>query len=136
MRTVFADTFYFIALVNPSDATHDRAVELTAGNAVRMLTTEWVLTELADGLAKSPRGRMEFLATLADLQTDDDATIIPCGQALMAEGAFVRTASRQGLVADRLQLIRGNDEGRHHRRPYWRPSLRAGRLHRPFEVGS
>jgi predicted nucleic acid-binding protein len=86
MRTVFADTFYFIALLNPSDATHDRAVEFTAGNAIRMLTTEWVLTELADGLAKSPRGRMEFLATLADLQTDEDVTIIPCGQALMAEG--------------------------------------------------
>ncbi len=86
MRTVFADTFYFIALLNPRDAIHAKAVGFTAGNAVRMLTTEWVLTELADGLAKSPSGRIEFLTTLADLQTDEDATIVPCDHVLMAEG--------------------------------------------------
>jgi len=89
MRTVFADTFYFIALLNPSDATHAKAVEFTAANMVRMLTTEWVLTELADGLAKSPRGRLELLATLADLQTDEDATIVPCDHALMDEGVHL-----------------------------------------------
>ncbi len=89
MRIVFADTFYFIALLNPADATHAKAVEFTAGNAVQMLTTAWVLTELADGLAKSPRGRMEFLATLADLQTDQDATIVPCDHTLMAEGVHL-----------------------------------------------
>jgi uncharacterized protein len=89
MRTLFADTFYFIALLNPSDATHAKAVEFTAGNTARMLTTEWVLTELADGLAKSPRGRTEFLATLLDLQADEDVTIIPCSHALMAEGVHL-----------------------------------------------
>jgi predicted nucleic acid-binding protein len=89
MRTVFADTFYFIALLNPSGATHAKAMEFTAGNAVRMLTTEWVLTELADGLARSPRGRMEFLATLADLRTDEDATIVPCDHVLMTEGVHL-----------------------------------------------
>ena len=89
MRTVFADTFYFLALLSPSDAKHAKAVEFTAGNAVRMLTTDWVLTELADGLAKSPRGRMEFLATLADLRTDADTTVVPCDRDLMAEGVHL-----------------------------------------------
>jgi hypothetical protein len=86
MRTIFADTFYFIALLNASDTNHVKAVQFTAENAFRMLTTEWVLTELADGLARSPRGRTEFMATLADLQTDEDVTIVPCDSALMAEG--------------------------------------------------
>ena len=89
MRTVFADTFYFQALLNPTDKAHDQAVAFTSGNAVRMLTTEWVLTELADGLARSSRGRGEFLATLADLQTDADATIVPCDHALMGEGVHL-----------------------------------------------
>jgi uncharacterized protein len=51
-----------------------------------MVTTEWVLTELADGLARSERGRAEFLSLLADLQTDVASTIIPCDHALMADG--------------------------------------------------
>jgi predicted nucleic acid-binding protein len=86
MRTVFADTFYFLALLNPSDHAHGKAVDFTTSNDVRMVTTAWVMTELADGLAMSDRGRTEFLATLADLQTDPDATIIPCEPVLMAEG--------------------------------------------------
>ena len=86
MRTVFADTFYFLALLNPADSAHGKAVSFTSGNAVRMLTTVWVLIELADGLAKSPRGRSEFLATLGDLQADEDATIVPCDAALLADG--------------------------------------------------
>jgi predicted nucleic acid-binding protein len=51
-----------------------------------MLTTDWVLTELADGLAESPRGRIEFLATLADLKADAEVTIVPCDRGLMEEG--------------------------------------------------
>jgi predicted nucleic acid-binding protein len=86
MKTVFADTFYFLALLNASDQAHGKAVAFTAGNVVRMVTTEWVLTELADGLARSPRGRSAFLGTLADLQADPDATIVPCDPVLMAEG--------------------------------------------------
>jgi predicted nucleic acid-binding protein len=89
MNTIFADTFYFLALLNPSDQAHERAVAFTSNNDVRMLTTEWVLTELADGLARSLRGRSEFLATLADLQTDADATIVTCDHALMAEGVHL-----------------------------------------------
>src|SRR5207249_3458091 len=72
-----------------SDQTHAKAVAFTSGNAVRMLTTDWVLIELADGLARSPRGRTEFLATLADLQADADATIAPCDHALLAEGVHL-----------------------------------------------
>ncbi|HZK80345.1 MAG TPA: PIN domain-containing protein [Humisphaera sp.] len=89
MRTVFADTFYFLALLSPSDQRHAKAVEFTSANAVRMITTDWVLTELADGLAKSPRGRAAFLATLADLQIDADATIVSCESALMADGVHL-----------------------------------------------
>lgn len=86
MRTVFGDTFYFLALLNVADSAHAKAVEFTSGNAIRMLTTEWVLTELADGLAMSPRGRSEFLATLDDLHADEDATIVAFNENLMADG--------------------------------------------------
>lgn len=47
MRTVFADTCYWIALLNPNDQTHDKAVRVSEGlTAYRIVTTEEVLTEL------------------------------------------------------------------------------------------
>jgi predicted nucleic acid-binding protein len=46
MRRVFADTFYWIALLNPRDQAHDLAVSVSKGlGAVRIVTTEEVLTE-------------------------------------------------------------------------------------------
>jgi hypothetical protein len=86
MKTVFADTFYFLSLLNPSDEAHSKAVAFTEGNDFRLITTMWVLTELADGLATSTSGRTEFLSTLADLQTDPDSIIIPCDDALLTAG--------------------------------------------------
>jgi predicted nucleic acid-binding protein len=47
MRRVFADTFYWIALLNPRDQAHDLAVSVSKGlGVVRIVTTEEVLTEL------------------------------------------------------------------------------------------
>ncbi|HEX5272307.1 MAG TPA: hypothetical protein VFW33_17540 [Gemmataceae bacterium] len=86
MRTVFADTYYFLALLNATDAAHARAVAFTSSYRGRLVTTEWVLTELADALAFSPQGRAEFVATRADLLADTDALIVPCAPALLEEG--------------------------------------------------
>ena len=48
MTPLFADTFYFIALLNPDDAARERAVEYSRF-IEQSVTTEWVLLELADG---------------------------------------------------------------------------------------
>jgi predicted nucleic acid-binding protein len=47
MRAVFADTCYWIALLNPRDQTHDIAIGVSkALKDFRTITTEEVLTEL------------------------------------------------------------------------------------------
>jgi predicted nucleic acid-binding protein len=47
MRTVFADTFYWIALTNPKDEWHATVVQISRGlEPVQMVTTDEVLTEL------------------------------------------------------------------------------------------
>ncbi len=113
MRTVFADTFYFLALLNPSDQAHGKAVAFTSSNAVRMVTTDWVLTELADGLARSRRGRTEFLGTLADLQADADVTIVPCDHALMGEGVqlYAQRADKEWSLTDCISFVVMTKEG-------------------------
>lgn len=52
MTPVFADTAYFIGLINPSDSVHTLAIEFSK-LIDRMVTTEWVLLEFADGICDS-----------------------------------------------------------------------------------
>jgi len=49
MSIVFADTLYWIALINSLDQWHQRAVSISAElTDARLLTTDTVLTELAN----------------------------------------------------------------------------------------
>ena len=50
MRPWFADSVFYFALLSERDEYHDRAVDLN-DQARRMVTTQWVLMEVADGLA-------------------------------------------------------------------------------------
>jgi predicted nucleic acid-binding protein len=113
MKTVFADTFYFLALLNPSDQAHDKAVVFTTGNDFRLVTTEWVLTELADGLATSGHGRTAFLGTLVDLQTDPDAIVVACDSALMAEGVklYGQRSDKQWSLTDCISFVAMTRQG-------------------------
>ncbi len=52
MRTVFADTGYWIALLNPRDELHAKARAVSAFlGRVRLTTSEMVLTELLNSFA-------------------------------------------------------------------------------------
>jgi predicted nucleic acid-binding protein len=69
MNALFADTYYFIALLNAKDPTHSRAVELSRKRRGRLVSTAWVFTELADGLARTA-DRYLFATILADFESD------------------------------------------------------------------
>jgi hypothetical protein len=84
MSVVFADTFYFLALLNKLDAAHEKAV-LWSSALERLVTTEWVLTELADGLASS-RNRSIFHQTRQELLANQDSRVVPLDMTLYEEG--------------------------------------------------
>ena len=53
MRVVFADTGYWVALLNPRDELHDKATELSKFlNPVHIVTSEMVLTEVLNDFSK------------------------------------------------------------------------------------
>ncbi|MBI2838044.1 MAG: type II toxin-antitoxin system VapC family toxin [Acidobacteria bacterium] len=85
MKEVFADTFYFLALVNPSDQAHARADEAAKEPTWRMVTTAFVLAELGDGLAEHVN-RVLFLELLDLLKADRDTVIVPPTQELFDAG--------------------------------------------------
>jgi uncharacterized protein len=84
MNTVFADTFYFLALLNSNDEAHAKAMGYVP-LVGKLITTEWVLTELADGLAFS-RQRGMFVQTREELLADRNVQIVPCNMELYLEG--------------------------------------------------
>jgi uncharacterized protein len=85
MTAVFADTSYFLALINANDDAHQRAAEFSESHDAVILTTAWVLTELANALARSSH-RSVFLRILDGLEADETCTIIPPGQPLHEQG--------------------------------------------------
>jgi hypothetical protein len=52
MSAVFADAFYFVARLNRRDQHHERVVAFSRTFRATLLTTDWILMEVADALAK------------------------------------------------------------------------------------
>ncbi len=106
MIGVFADTFYFFALVNPADEAHRRAVEVSESLDVPIVTTAWVLTELADGLSRSIF-RTTFSVILDQLGSDPRDTIVPASDDLFDAGCELYNArdDKQWSLTDCISFV-------------------------------
>lgn len=82
---VFADTFFYLALLNPYDADHARVRAESRARRGRVVTTHWVLMEVADAFAR-PAFRAKFVALLNQLDTDPMSKLIPADEALFRRG--------------------------------------------------
>jgi uncharacterized protein len=76
MMTVFADTSYYIALVNPRDEFSSEAIRVTEQLRGTCLTTAWVITELGNFFSGA-ENRPLFLELLAELHRDDSVHVVP-----------------------------------------------------------
>lgn len=79
MKTVFADTGYWIALLDPQDTLHSKAIDLSITfTQVQIVTSEMVLTEILNHFSK--RGNfLRYAAAnfIESLQENPTITIIP-----------------------------------------------------------
>ena len=50
---VFGDAFFYVALINRNDEHHARVMEWARGFTGEIVTTQWVLTEVADAFAEA-----------------------------------------------------------------------------------
>jgi uncharacterized protein len=53
VKRIFVDSFYLLALLNPRDVAHQRAVALSRQRDRKLITTNWVLAEVADALCST-----------------------------------------------------------------------------------
>ena len=79
MKAVFADTFYFLALVNPKDQAHRKALHFSAGFDGSIVTSTWILMEVGDALWRVP-DRATFLKLLDNLANDSSTGVVPATQ--------------------------------------------------------
>jgi predicted nucleic acid-binding protein len=108
----FADTFYYLALLNPTDAAHKEAADLTAVLRRRIVTTTWVLTELGDGLAETPSRRI-FAPFVARLESTDSMMIVRPTQDLFNRGLRFYDArpDKQWSLTDCISMVVMQESG-------------------------
>ena len=85
MRAVFADTFFFLTLLERTDAMHTRAILEARVPNRHFLTTEAVLMELGDALHQ-PEQRHEFTAIHDMVHKTPGWEVVPASPLLFKAG--------------------------------------------------
>ena len=111
---VFLDTAYVNALVNVRDRWHNAAVQWEERLAVerrRLVTTEFVLVEIADGLA-AVRFRAQAVQVITTLQASSLVDIIPASSQLFrtALELYRRRADKDWGLTDCVSFVVMNEQ--------------------------
>ena len=79
MRVVFADTVYWIALINPRDRLYSRVLDMPARlGDHRLVTSEMIFVEVLNSFAgDDPRYRSEAAALAEKIVHDSNVNLVP-----------------------------------------------------------
>jgi predicted nucleic acid-binding protein len=112
VKEIFADSAYYLALLNARDELHERAATVTPGFNDRLLTTTWVLTEVVDGLSR-PAFRSTVVEFIDALRTDPQVTIVPASQDLFDRGfdLFARRPDKEWSLTDCISCVVMQEHG-------------------------
>ena len=123
MRRVFADTSYWIALVNPRDQLHAKAVSVTQKlSPVRILTSEMVLTEVLNSFSDGGVLRRTVGGMVEKLRSNQDVIVVPqtseqfesalrrYKQATDKSWSLTDCASFQAMEAEQIQAALTHDQ--------------------------
>ena len=110
MSTVFADTFFYLALLDARDPAHDHAV---AQSKVRrtIVTTEFVLLELGNACARA-EDHADFLALLAGMRASPRTRIVALDSHLLQRGLdlFAQRPDKDWSLTDCTSFVLMQDE--------------------------
>ena|SRR5438477_8742643 len=82
---IFLDTSYLIAVLDPADQLHSRAVAWSLVVKERLLLTEYVLWECVNYFSM-PRDRPKAHAAVSQIQSDTTAELAPASPDLFSQG--------------------------------------------------
>jgi predicted nucleic acid-binding protein len=112
MKSLFADSYYYIAFVNPRDAAHAKALDFSHSFRGRTVTTEWVLTEVADALS-APELRGVFLELLSRLRSQPGLLIVEASHDLFDRGLslFTKRPDKSWSLTDCISFVVMQEHG-------------------------
>jgi uncharacterized protein len=112
MNRQFADTFYFLALLNSDDAAQEQADRHAQAPVAPLVTTDWVLVEVGDAMA-DPWNRASFLRLLDILRDDSNVEVVPADPNLFARGTDLYAArpDKGWSLTDCLSFMAMADRG-------------------------
>jgi predicted nucleic acid-binding protein len=106
MNAVFADSFFYFALINRHDPAHAKAVVHAELDDRPVVTTQWVLTEVADGLS-APTWRPFFRGLFDELEGNSNVRIEPCTDTLFRSGVerYVNRPDKDWSLTDCISFL-------------------------------
>ena len=112
MTRIFADSYFFFALLNPRDPAHAKAADFSRQNRGPLATTAWVFTELADGLASTPH-RQIFRRVLDDFEANRANLIVPANAEVFEKGIdlYHSRPDKQWSLTDCISFAVMKEEG-------------------------
>jgi predicted nucleic acid-binding protein len=112
MIGIFADSYYFLALLSEGDEGHTKAVDFAKSFRGRYLTTEWILTAVGDA-AGQPQKRSLFLDLLRRLQNDQKTAIVEASHDLFARGVelFATRPDKSWSLTDCISFVVMQEHG-------------------------
>jgi uncharacterized protein len=106
MSAVFADSFYFVARLNQRDQHHEKVLAFSRTFRAQVVTTDWILMEVADALAASEcRARLrEFILHLRKSVGYD---VVPASRELIdpAIDLYHQHADKEWTLTDCVSFI-------------------------------
>jgi predicted nucleic acid-binding protein len=112
MKTVFADTFYFLALLDSREKCHRRATDFSRDATLRLVTTEWVLVEFTDAYSH-PQDRADFVSLYRALVSHPRVKIVPADTRRFRQAVdfFERRPDKNWSLTDCLSFLVMRHEG-------------------------
>ena len=112
MNGCFVDTFAFLALLNRNDEAHQRALEAFGKTNRQLVTTRWVLMELADGLCM-PGARIVAANLIAKIDHEQRMEVVSLSDELFVRGMalYRERADKEWSLTDCISFIAMEDYG-------------------------
>ena len=112
MRALFADTFYFLALLDTREEFHAQANLASRDPQFWLVTTEWVLAEFGNAYCH-PKDRADFVTLYRALVQHTRVKIIPSDSHLFRRGVdfYEQRPDKEWSLVDCLSFVVMRDEG-------------------------
>ena len=111
MSPVFADTSFYLALLDQGDGLHGTALKHSKISRT-IITTEFILLELGNSCARA-EDHADFLALLAGIRASPRTRIIPLDSRLFQHGLdlFASRSDKDWSLTDCISFVAMRDAG-------------------------